>query len=185
MSSTPCCHLTAKDFSILEVILQSGVNTDEAFLRLLRRKLSTATVVFQDDIDADIATVNSLVDYTVGRRTSDSRILTYGGEDAFTGMTLPITTLHGLALLGLTAGDGIVIESTDGTREEIRLNRVSFQPEADRRERSLQRAAAGAGADPGAPSTVVTFAGAHKSRQKTSTEEPVDPDDDDPGPRAA
>ena len=185
MSSTLRCHLTEKSFSTLEVILQRGINTDEAFLRLLRRKLSTAAVVFQDDIDADTATINSLVDYTVDRRMSDSRILTYGGDDALTGMNLPITTLHGLALLGLTAGSGIVIEGTDGTWEDIQLDLVSFQPEADRRERSFQCTTAGTNAHAGAPSAVVSFARSQKSPAKDATEESVDPNDDDPGPRAA
>jgi len=182
MSTTSRCHLTAKDFSILEVILQSGVNNDEAYLRLLRRKLSTATVLFQDDIDPQVATIDSLVDFTIDGRLSENRILVNESKEASTGMTLPITTLRGLALLGLTAGDAIVVERADGGHEEIRLNMVTFQPEADRRERSLQQADAETASD--RQPTVISFAARKKTSARMPIEGPFDPDDD-PGPRAA
>ena len=185
MSNTPRCHLTAKDFSILEIILQRGVNLDKAFLRLLRRKLSTATVLFQDDIDASVATINSLVDFTVDRRMRDSRILTYGDEEAFTGMGLPITELRGLALLGLPAGKEIAVEGTGGAWEQIRLNAVAFQPEADERRRSRQQLHDSSGSRSESQPADVSSSAREKPRAMASVSDPFDQDDGDPGPQAA
>ncbi|WP_173932976.1 hypothetical protein [Chelativorans sp. Marseille-P2723] len=176
MSSTPRCHLTAKDFSILEDIQQRGLNNDEAFLRLLRQKLESAAI--QDDIGADVATINSVVDFSVDARTNERRTLTYEGGDAGTGVTLPITTLWGLALFGLTAGKEIAIERHDGTREKIRLNAVFFQPEGGQGQMSPANLT-------GHYTNVISFTPREKSHTRLPLNAPFEPDDDDPGPHAA
>ena len=135
MSNAGKCHLTTKDLHTLEDLLERSGARDEAFLRLLRRKLSTAVVVFPEDVDPRIATVNSCVDFTVDGVRSDDHILVPGEERVVSGTPLPITTLHGLALLGLMEDEAIVVERPDGRREEIRLDRVTYQPEAARADR--------------------------------------------------
>lgn len=181
MSSPSRCQLTTKDFSILESLLERDAHHDEAFIRLLRQKLATATIVFQDDIRPDVATINSRVEFTVDGNLIDNRILAYGGDGAFPGPTLPITTIRGLALLGLSAGEAIEVERLDGEIEEVRLGKVSHQPEANRKDRLNQPAPAKA--TPEQQSSVVAFAARRKPIP--SERPPIDPDDDDPGPRAA
>lgn len=150
------CQLTIKDVSMLEVMLQRHGNRDEPFTRLLRRKLSAATVVFPDAIDPRATTINSRIELSIDDGPPEARILVYGGEDAYPGIALPITTLRGLALLGLTAPQAINCERPDGSIEELRLHRVLHQPEAARR-----------------------------SRRMPWTQPRFGPEGDDPGPRAA
>lgn len=186
MSTTARCFLTAKDFTVLEVLLDRRVNRDEFFLRLLRRKLSAAMVVFQEDLSSQVATINSRVAFSIDGQLSDNRILVHAGEDAYPDLSLSITTLRGLALLGLTAGETILVERSADRIETIRLDAVSYQPEAaDRKKRLLQRSLSGTGTarDTGAP--VVSLASRRKAASKHQIEASTDPDDDDPGPRAA
>lgn len=179
MSKTPRCCLTTKDFSILEVLLERRINKDEAFLRLLRQKLSTATVVFWDDLDRQVATINSRIDFTIDGQHADDRLLVHGGEQAYPRLALPITTLRGLALLGLTIGETIVAERSDGGTETLRLDRISHQPEADRKDRLRRQTTSDA--RPEQRSSVVALV-----RRKPLPATPsAGPDDDDPGPRAA
>lgn len=160
------CQLTIKDVSLLEAMLQRHDDDDGPFIRLLRRKLATATVVFPDAVDPRAATLNSRIEISVDGGPFESRILAYGGEDAYPGRALPITTLRGLALLGLTAPARIACERPDGAAEQIQLSRVLHQPEAAKRSRIMQ------------PS-VIAF-GARRRAPRLH-----DPAGDDPGPQAA
>lgn len=187
MSRTARCVLTAKDFTILEVLLDRRINEDESFLRLLGQKLSAATVVFHEDISRQVATINSRVDFTVDGQFPDNRILVHGGEDAYPGLCLSITTLRGLALLGLTAGETIAVGRSDDRTENISLDAVSYQPEAaDRRKRIDRQLLPEIESTADARSPVVSLASRRKAAPRHAIEEPIDPtNDDDPGPRAA
>ncbi|MCJ8240665.1 hypothetical protein [Peteryoungia algae] len=48
---------------------------------------------------------------------------------------MPITTLRGLALLGLREGQEMSLINSNGVEEKILLEKVEYQPEAARRER--------------------------------------------------
>ena len=181
------CFLSTKDFTALETLLEHEAHREDAFLRLLRNKLSTATVMLQEDMGPDIATLDSRIDYVIDGRQSDSRILVLGRENALSRFSLPITTLRGLALLGLLAGDTVTVARPEGGVEELYLERVAFQPEADRKERLLDRPAARAGQDGGSPSggSVIAFPAWRKPAPAAAGGDGTPPDDDDPGPRAA
>lgn len=179
------CILTTKDFTLLEVMLERRMNRDDAFLRLLRRKLSAATVVFQDDLDCRVATINSRVDFAVDGTPAGHRILVHGGEQAYPGLSLPVTTLRGLALLGLTAGETIAVERSDSRTEAISLESVSYQPEAGRKDRLLRRRQAEPDGRSNQAYRVLAFPLRGKPAPVPLQHGPVDPDDDDPGPRAA
>lgn len=182
MSNLPPCHLTTRDFCILEVMLERSVRRDAAFLRLLRQKLATATIVFQADVDSHVATINSSVDYSVDDGPIERRIIAHGSEDDFPGMNvLSISTLRGLALLGHKANDTILIEQSDGSREQLRIAGVAqlaLDGKSGSRASSTNRSAS----EPRPQPSIVVFA-AHRRPQPTIVE-PLDPDDD-PGPRAA
>lgn len=186
MSKTARCLLTAKDFTILEALLDRHANQDEFFLRLLRHKLSAATVVLQEDLGPHVATINSRVDFTVDGHLSDKRILVRGGEGAYSGFFLPVTTLRGLALLGLTAGEAIVVEPSGDRTESISLDAVSYQPEAaDRRNRLYRQSSSATGSTADGGSAVVSLASRRKAAPTHRIAERMGSDDDDPGPGAA
>ena len=185
MSKQPNCQLTAKDFTILEFILGRTPAHDQALLRLLRTKLATATVVSQDDVDRQVATINSRVEYAVDDGPTDNRILIHEQERALPGLTLPVTTLRGLALLGLRAVDSMVVERPDGVREEVCLRGVAYQPEAAKRQVFSQPLLSGLVGRPEEWPQVLEFQAHRTSERGCRKGEVVDPLDEDPGPRAA
>jgi regulator of nucleoside diphosphate kinase len=215
MSKLHPCQLTAKDHSILEMLLTRNVGHDETYLQLLHRKLSAARIVFEDAIGPQVATINSRVDFTVDGGFADNRILIHGKDNIFPGLTLPITTLRGLALLGMTAGETITIERAEGRAEALRLEWVSHQPEASRRgalypplpggtatalpqmqgKPGTLRAEAHEGKESGhshesersanASGATIVLLSAHRKRAAGPVDSPVNHGDDDPGPGAA
>ena len=174
MFSTPRCCVTAKDFTILENMIKRTPPYNEELLRLLRRKLATATVLLPEDIAPRIATLNSRVEYRIGGGRTECCVLVHGEDNASRGLTLPISTLRGLALLGLATGDSVSIERPDGRIETVFLENVAYQPESAREGRFVH--------SPGA--TVVNLRQHAKSRAGAPTSN-AGFEDDDCGPPAA
>jgi regulator of nucleoside diphosphate kinase len=130
MFNNPQCRVTAKDFTILGNMITRMPPYDDRLLRLLRRKLSTAIVVLPEDVAPDVATLNSRVEYRIDGGRTEACVLVHGAGDASLGLALPISTLRGLALLGLSAGDSVAIERPDGRVETVSLETVAYQPES-------------------------------------------------------
>ena len=178
MHKTRRCQLTAKDANILEVMLERRGHHDDGFTRLLREKVASASVVPFDGIDPRAATINSRVEYSIDGGPPCQRILVYGGENAYPGMTLPLTTMRGLALLGLVAPQSIICNDANGRSEEIRLIQVHYQPEAGRRRGNGSGKVGGVPAE--RPCDLILLQ--PKARTKAGDDAY---DDDDPGPAAA
>lgn len=172
--------LTTKDFTILEAMHDNPRVRQDLLLPLIRQKLAAAIVVFREDLPQGVASINSRVSFRVDNGPSDTRILSTGQLNAPVGMALPITTRRGMALLGLTEGQEVLLTSGEGLEERIMLEKVDYQPEAARRERQapdsdvslgqkkpLLRIVAGGRGSTGRPAA--TAGGSH----------------DDPGPSAA
>jgi len=173
MTDAPLCQLTALDMSVLEGMmdrLAAQAQTETDMARLLRRKLAAARMRFRDDIDPRIATINSRIQFRVGSGNLETCVLTHGGENALPGTALPVSTLFGLALLGLMEGESIAVDGADGKRDVLHVVRVIHQPEAA--SRSNTRAGL----------KLVHCGEPHGSR---ASEFADGPEDDDPGPRAA
>lgn len=173
MEHDPPCQLTALDMSVLEGMMdriEAQGQTDTAVARLLRRKLAAARVRFHDEIDPRVATINSRIEFRVGHGNVETCVLTHGGERALPGSALPISTLRGLALLGLTEGDTIAVESADGGTEVLGVVRVAHQPEAARLERKRP---------------LFQVISGRRDQRPRAHAFPKGPDDDDPGPSAA
>lgn len=186
MSKQPHCEITAKDFTILQVILERTPLDDQAFRCLLDRKLSTARIVLLDDVDPQVATINSRVKFSVDDGPVDNRILIHGDESTIHGLTLPVTTLRGLALVGLRADGSIIISRSHGSAEEMRLHRVAYQPEATQRKAmSTQRSLPGLEAWSERSSQVVELGHYRRSAAADPTRATGDSSDEDPGPEAA
>lgn len=165
MTST-VSQLTAKDHTYLESLLNAA-SGDEIFQQLLRRKLDTADVVLAQMIDPRIATIDSRIVFSVGGGSSEERVLTRDAKSAAQGVPLPVTTLRGLALLGLREGDVFALRTPSGIIEPLKLEKVSYQPQREKR-----RLAAGP--------TVVAFPPLAATVRGAAR-----PPDDDPGPPAA
>jgi regulator of nucleoside diphosphate kinase len=179
--SKETCILTTKDFTIIEVMRDRCLGKDDPLAPILKRKLESAIVMFRDDVPDDVATMSSRVTFSVNGRDPDTRIISHDRMTSPVGMFLPVTTLRGLALLGLAEGEHFIFTNSDGTEERILLEKVHYQPEAARRGReALERHSIGQAH--GKPSLRL-IRGAFYDRAPLV---PVSPDGfDDPGPSAA
>jgi regulator of nucleoside diphosphate kinase len=132
---TETCILTTKDFTILEVMRDRCLGSEDPLAPMLKRKIETALVVFREDVPVNVATLSSRVTFRVDGRDADTRILSHERMAGPIGMFLPITAARGLALLGLAEGQDFVFAGRDGQEERIVLEKVEYQPEAARREK--------------------------------------------------
>lgn len=138
--SSETCILTTKDYTILEIMRDRNPGGDDMLAPILARKLDSATVVYRDDVQEDVATLSSRVTFSVNGRDPDTRVLTLDRMTSPVGLYLPITTPRGLALLGMTEGGTFTVVNRDGTEERVLLEKVHYQPEAARRDtEAMQR----------------------------------------------
>ena len=174
------CFLTTKDFTILEVMRDRCLGRDDTLAPILKRKIETATVMFRDDIPVNVATLSSRVTFSVDGRDPDTRIISHDRMTSPIGMYLPITTARGLALLGLSEGQGFALRNGDGEDERIVLHEVHYQPEAAKREKeAMERMNSPTSGKP----TLRVIRGAFYEQARLV---PVAHDGfDDPGPSAA
>jgi regulator of nucleoside diphosphate kinase len=184
MSKTDNCQLTTKDYTILEVMHDCYLGDDKSMSEILQRKVSSALVMFRDDIPPTVVTLSSRVVYRVNDGPAETRIVAHDEMRGLIGMLLPITNPRGLALLGLAEGQSITIPKADGGLETLMVQEVVYQPETARRER-IKLAH---GADPGSGGPVLRIV--HRSAEpldksvaKVGTS--VETGFDDPGPSAA
>ena len=161
-------QLIAKDHIYLESLLRAQ-QRDTDFSQLLRRKLDTAEVVLPEMLDPHTSTIDSEITFSVGGGSSEQRVLTRDEKATGPGLPLPVTTLRGLALLGLRAGDIFALKTPGGIIEPLRLETVSH-PANWRHQR------------PRKTTSVVAFPSLSATAGGPVS---VSSDDDDPGPRAA
>jgi regulator of nucleoside diphosphate kinase len=179
--SQETCILTTKDFTIIEVMRDRCLGQDDPLAPILKRKIGSTIVMFRDDVPDDVATMSSRVTFSVNGRDPDTRIISHDRMASTVGMFLPVTTLRGLALLGLSEGEHFVFTNSDGVEEQVLLEKVDYQPEAARREKeALERHSMGRA--PGKPSLRLVRGDFHDRAPLVA----VSPGGfDDPGPSAA
>ncbi|WP_378947277.1 nucleoside-diphosphate kinase [Mesorhizobium sp. ANAO-SY3R2] len=95
---------------------------------LLRRKLASAQVVFSNEADTDVVTLNTRVVFSVDGGAPHTRVVTHGPMEGMVGLTIPITVPRGLALLGLRKGQSISVDCGRGVTETIRVDDILYQP---------------------------------------------------------
>lgn len=183
MSARANCQLTTKDYTILEVLAERNRDLDPTMTTLLRRKLSDAQVLFREDIPATVVTLSSRVKFSIDGGPAETRIVAHEDMRGLVGLTLPITTPRGLALLGLAEGQSITIEHENGGMETLTVVEVAYQPEAARREGTTP----GTDAMPARRGAVLRLV---HSADRPAQPQPqprfvIGPDHDDPGPSAA
>ena len=187
MPNTDTCQLTTKDYTILEVMRERHPARTETLLSILQRKISSALVMFRDDIPPNVVTLSSRVAYRVDDGPAETRIVAHSEMHGLVGMLLPITNPRGLALLGLAEGRSMSIPTDAGGVETLTVHEVVYQPEAARRERlKLAGSAAPDSRRPGGSALRVV----HRSDELHDKAEnkvmaALDTGFDDPGPSAA
>lgn len=130
------CLLTTKDFHILQSMLDERPPFGVPLIRLLRAKLASPHLVLPAEVPPDVATLYSRVRFSVDEEPSEVRTLIRDEAYRVPGGSLPITSLRGLALLGLGAGQSIVVIGVAGEAECLRMEEILYQPEAAQRQRA-------------------------------------------------
>lgn len=126
------CQLTARDFQICTRMLEQLTGTGSPLVPLLEEKIETSHVVPPDRIDPLTVTLNSRVEFETDDAATERRIIVQNQfKNGLVGLTLPIMTVRGLALLGLRQGQR---RPFCRTRQRARAIRPAllYQPEARR-----------------------------------------------------
>ncbi len=124
------CIFTERDFIVLDTMLSNSEDANPYFLDLLRRKIRSAHVVAESSLLPTVATLGSRVAYSIDGTCAESRVLSQSSEHYPVSACLPISSIRGLALLGLTENQTLSATNISGVAEVITLNAVLYQPEA-------------------------------------------------------
>ncbi len=184
MAREPRCRLTLKDYTALETLLMRCDARSDPIAPAIHDKLSTAEILFDDDISPSLVTMNSRVAFRVDGGPLDSRILVADEASHLAGITLPVSTQRGLAMLGQMAGESVHVRRQDGRAETLRIEDIAYQPEAAARKASAIDAPARGGEPAATPPRVINLA-ARRAERAAAHAMFSRPDDDDPGPSAA
>ncbi len=177
MVTEPHFQLTTKDHAILQTMLERYKGSRGPYLQLLERKVRDSTIFFSDDIPPEVVTLNTRLTCLIDGVRTDPFIIVHGEDGNLPPFALAIHTLRGLALLGLAEGDAITVEPGSDTSETLTVENILSQPEAEARIGS-DHALSDQGNGAASTANVIAFPRAIRAI-------PADPDDDDPGPRAA
>jgi regulator of nucleoside diphosphate kinase len=131
----PGYTFTTKDFDILRRMLEAYKDESDPMTWLLRHKLEAPHVVGHEDVPENIVTLNSRVSIQVGNSPPAMRILSRDLTCGPVGLLLPITTMRGLALIGLAEGQKAVISRSPFLAEIVRITSLHYQPERAERMR--------------------------------------------------
>jgi regulator of nucleoside diphosphate kinase len=192
------CVLTSRDYTLLEAwlirALGSELEIDPMLIALVRAKLAAAQIVLTGDVEANRARGGSRVVYVLDRAAAPvSQLLSHWRPEAVEQNILPITSILGITLLGMSAGQRVPLIRSDGSIGGVWLEAVDARTERARtdREASTSRAEADEPARQSPPSgtgaadKVLPFPPARHSRKPFTTGRPGGPNDPDPGPTAA
>ena len=198
------CVLTSRDYTLLDAWLiravESEIEIDPVLIALVRAKLASARIVLSDDVEPDRARSGSRVVYSLEKDASISQVLAHWHDDAIADSILPVTSIVGVSLLGMRAGQRLPLIRSDGSLGGVSLEAVIPQALPARAEQAAEAASAGAAGEPEArgPSLapepdaartagdkILPFRPAGRCRKPIGANPPMGPDDPNPGPAAA
>ncbi|MFB9949262.1 transcription elongation factor GreAB [Rhizobium puerariae] len=180
MAMEPHFHLTAKDHSLLQTILERHQGTYGPYLKLLERKVRDSAIYLRDDIPPNVVTVNTRFVYVADGVRTGSHLIVEGEAADLPSFALSVHTLEGLALLGLAEKSSIDIEIGPGVHQTLQIEYIVSQPEAQARTYAPLNGPIRRNA-PDVSGNVISF----RPRPVRATPgSRLDPDDD-PGPSAA
>lgn len=120
--------LATRDRYVLEKLLQDRAPAEKEWLALLHRKLAARHLPVGVPLPAGLATIDSRVSFRAANGFAGTRTLCLAGTYAPGSAFLPVTTLYGLALLGLREGEVMDFDRPDGGCDWIMLERLHFRP---------------------------------------------------------
>jgi len=129
----PPITITRPDSDRLQSLVEASVEAPRLaeVVEFLDEELARAEIVAPRAVAPVVATMNSRVEYedvlTGHRRTVT---LVYPPDADITAGRLSVLTPAGVALLGLSEGQEIAWQRSDGRGRRVRLLKVAFQPEA-------------------------------------------------------
>jgi regulator of nucleoside diphosphate kinase len=130
--SLPEITVTTKDASRLAALIGDFFQIRDSQVGFLARELDRANIVDPDAIREGIVTMRSLVDFWNGETGRMSRVmLVYPAEASVSENKISVLTPAGTALLGLSKGQCMPYEATDGAIRHLTVHSVLFQPEAN------------------------------------------------------
>ena len=191
------CVLTSRDHALLEAwlmrALDSELEIDPVLIALVRAKLAAARIVLSGDVETDRARGGSRVVYTLDGGAPTSQLLAHWRPEAVAQSILPITSILGICLLGMRAGQRVPLVRSDGSLGAVWLDAVD--PHTERAHTDQEASARGAETNEqgrqappsraGTADKVLPFPSARHGHKPFSTRRPARPDDPDPGPKAA
>lgn len=180
MVMEPQFQLTTKDHAILQNLLERYRGPRNPYLNLLERKVRDSAIYFRDDIPPGVVTLNTRFTCFVDGVRSGPHIVVPGEIPGLPPFALSIHTLRGLALLGMAERSAVTIDVGAGHHETLAVEDVLFQPEAGTRVSETARGLV-QGDSAGRVRNIVSF----RRSPAPAFLAHDDPDDDDPGPRAA
>lgn len=179
MATEPHFQLTTKDHAVLQAILERHRGPRGPYVQLLERKVRDSSIYFREDIPPGVVTLDTRLTYFVdGLRTGPHLIVQSAGAD-LAPFALSIHTMRGLALLGMAERSTITLDLGEGAHEDLRVEDVVFQPEANARIHMTSKGIV-QGDSAGRVENIVSFRRPNYPLMGKHL-----PDDDDPGPRAA
>lgn len=119
-------YLTPNDHAVLREILDQ-TKSENAYRRLLRRKLVQAEICSPRSVPDEVVTINSRVTFCVDAGVPRTANLVRNESQDFPNYTVSVGSLLGLGLLGLRAGRSITVETETGCLKKINLIRIDFQ----------------------------------------------------------
>jgi regulator of nucleoside diphosphate kinase len=126
----PAITVTAKDAMRLGRIIDD-LHIRDRQAAVLASKLHRANIVDPADLREGIVTMRSMVEFWSGETSRLFRaMLVYPAEASVSENKISILTPIGTALLGLSEGQCMPYEASDGSVKRLSVNRVLFQPEA-------------------------------------------------------
>ena len=126
------CRVTFRDFAVCRAALCALAHAGSPLAATLRDKLARAILVGDHEIDPLTVTLNSRVEFTLDDGAPQTRILVGSTfRNGLVGLTLPVATPRGVALLGLRRGQTAAFEE-GGVPHRIAVVGLLYQPEAAR-----------------------------------------------------
>jgi len=132
MSECYQSRITPKDLHILQTMFNERKGSNDPLLPLLQHKLETAIVLPSHEIPPEVVTLYSRVRYRIDAQPAVTRIVIHDALHEIMGATVPVSSLRGLALLGLTSGTTTTIRYFGTAKETIHVEAIVYQPEAAR-----------------------------------------------------
>ncbi len=115
-------QLTVRDFARLERLARPEMRPDAPPARDLLALLDEARIVRTGCLPPGVAALGSRVIFAAGEAEPQARVLMLPGPRARAAWALPVSSPHGLALLGRRAGAEVTVRREEGTPpERLRL----------------------------------------------------------------